>query len=61
MILFVYGRNQYLWPLLVVTNPGRDPDAIGITQMIGVESVTDRSAVMATAVMVLTHRSSWCC
>jgi sn-glycerol 3-phosphate transport system permease protein len=53
VILFVYGWNQYLWPLLVATNPGLDPVAIGITQMIGVESVTDWSAVMATAVMAL--------
>ncbi|MGH7154356.1 MAG: ABC transporter permease subunit, partial [Acetobacteraceae bacterium] len=51
VILFVYGWNQYLWPLLVATNPRLDPIAVGITQMIGVETETDWAAVMATAVM----------
>ncbi len=37
VILFVYGWNQYLWPLLVATNPRLDPIVIGIVQMIGVE------------------------
>ncbi len=49
VILFVYGWNQYLWPLLVATNPGLDTIVIGIVKMIGVETQTDWSAVMATA------------
>ncbi len=51
VILFVYGWNQYLWPLLVATNPRLDPIVIGIVQMIGVESTTDWAGVMATAVL----------
>jgi hypothetical protein len=53
VILFVYGWNQYLWPLLVATDPGLDMIVIGIVKMIGVETQTDWSAVMATAVLAL--------
>ena len=35
VILFVYGWNQYLWPLLVATNPRLDTIVIGIVKMIG--------------------------
>lgn len=53
VILFVYGWNQFLWPLLVATDPRLDTIVIGIARMIGVETQTDWSAVMATAVMAL--------
>ena len=53
VILFVYGWNQYLWPLLVATDPRLDTIVIGIVKMIGVETQTDWSAVMATAVLAL--------
>ena len=53
VILFVYGWNQYLWPLLVATDPGLDTIVIGIVKMIGVETQTDWAAVMATAVLAL--------
>jgi sn-glycerol 3-phosphate transport system permease protein len=53
VILFVYGWNQYLWPLLVATDPGLDTIVIGIVKMIGVETQTDWSAVMATGVLAL--------
>ena len=53
VILFVYGWNQYLWPLLVATDPGLDTIVIGIVKMIGVETQTEWSAVMATAVLAL--------
>ncbi len=53
VILFVYGWNQYLWPLLVATNPRLDTIVIGIVRMIGVESETDWAGVMATAVLAL--------
>ena len=38
VILFVYGWNQYLWPLLVATDPRLDTIVIGIVKMIGVET-----------------------
>jgi sn-glycerol 3-phosphate transport system permease protein len=53
VILFVYGWNQYLWPLLVATDPRLDTVVIGIVRMIGQDTATDWSAVMATAVLAL--------
>jgi sn-glycerol 3-phosphate transport system permease protein len=53
VILFVYGWNQYLWPLLVATNQGLDTIVIGIVKMIGQETQTDWPAVMATTVLAL--------
>ncbi len=53
VILFVYGWNQYLWPLLVATDPGLDTIVIGIVKMIGAENQTEWNAVMATTVLAL--------
>ena len=53
VILFVYGWNQYLWPLLVATDPKLDTIVIGLVKLIGVENQTDWNAVMATAVLAL--------
>jgi sn-glycerol 3-phosphate transport system permease protein len=53
VILFVLGWNQYLWPLLVATDRGLDTIVIGIVKMIGQETQTDWSAVMATTVLAL--------
>jgi sn-glycerol 3-phosphate transport system permease protein len=53
VILFVYGWNQFLWSLVVATDPRLDTIVIGIVRMIGVETQTDWSAVMATAVLAL--------
>jgi sn-glycerol 3-phosphate transport system permease protein len=53
VILFVYGWNQYLWPLLVATNPRLDTIVIGIVKMVAVETETDWSAVMAMAMLAL--------
>lgn len=53
VILFVYGWNQYLWPLVVATSPGLDTIVIGIVKMIGIDTSTDWNLVMATAVLAL--------
>ena len=53
VILFVYGWNQYLWPLLVATDPKLDTIVIGIVKMIGSETQTEWNRVMATAVLAL--------
>jgi len=53
VILFVYGWNQYLWPLLVATDQGLDTIVIGIVKMIGQDTETDWAAVMATTVLSL--------
>jgi sn-glycerol 3-phosphate transport system permease protein len=53
VILFVYGWNQYLWPLLVATDPRLDTIVLGIVKMIGVDTATEWNKVMATAVLAL--------
>ena len=53
VILFVYGWNQYLWPLLVATDPSLDTVVIGIVKMIGSEAAVEWQKVMATAVLAL--------
>jgi sn-glycerol 3-phosphate transport system permease protein len=53
VILLVYGWNQYLWPLLVATDPKLDTIVIGIVKMIGSETQTEWNRVMATAVMAM--------
>ena len=53
VILFVFGWNQYLWPLLVATDPRLDTIVIGIVKMIGVEAQVEWNRVMATAVLAL--------
>jgi sn-glycerol 3-phosphate transport system permease protein len=54
VILFIYGWNQYLWPLLITTSGSMDTIVIGITKMIGTgDAQTDWNLIMATAVMAL--------
>lgn len=53
VILFVYGWNQYLWPLLVTTSSDVETVVVGIVKMIGSEANTDWNIVMATTVLAL--------
>jgi sn-glycerol 3-phosphate transport system permease protein len=54
VILFIYGWNQYLWPLLVTNTPRMTTIVIGIRQMIGNgDAQTAWPLVMATAVLAL--------
>jgi len=54
VILFIYGWNQYLWPLLVTNSPSMTTIVIGIRQMIGNgDAQTEWHHVMATAVLAL--------
>jgi len=54
VILFIFGWNQYLWPLLITTSRGMDTIVIGITKMIGSgEAQTDWNLIMATAVLAM--------
>jgi sn-glycerol 3-phosphate transport system permease protein len=34
VILFIYGWNQYLWPLLITTDPSMNTIVMGIKQML---------------------------
>jgi sn-glycerol 3-phosphate transport system permease protein len=53
VIMFIYGWNQYLWPLLVSTEESYYPIVIGIKQMISAESQVEWPLVMATAMLAL--------
>jgi sn-glycerol 3-phosphate transport system permease protein len=53
VILFVYGWNQYLWPLLVATGEEVETIVIGMVKMIGSEANTDWNQVMAACVLAL--------
>ncbi|HXQ68067.1 MAG TPA: sn-glycerol-3-phosphate ABC transporter permease UgpE [Alphaproteobacteria bacterium] len=54
VILFIYGWNQYLWPLLVTTDPAYSTIVIGIQRMVTVADATPQwHLVMATAVLAL--------
>ena len=54
VILFIFGWNQYLWPLLVTTDESMYTTVIGIKRMIaGGEAATEWNLVMATAILAL--------
>jgi len=54
VIQFIYGWNQYLWPLLVTTSEDMYPVVIGIKRMIsGGDSEMQWNVVMATAVLAM--------
>jgi sn-glycerol 3-phosphate transport system permease protein len=53
VILFVYGWNQYLWPLLVATGEEVETLVIGMVKMIGSEANTEWNQVMAACVLAL--------
>ena len=54
VILFIYGWNQYLWPLLITTHEEMYTAVIGIKRMVGGgEQSTDWNLVMATAMLAM--------
>jgi sn-glycerol 3-phosphate transport system permease protein len=54
VILFIFGWNQYLWPLLVTNTPSMTTIVIGIRQMIGNgDTQTEWQIVMATALLAI--------
>src|SRR5574337_1067532 len=54
VIQFIYGWNQYLWPLLVATGEDMYPVVIGIKRMIsGGDAQTEWNMVMATAMLAM--------
>jgi sn-glycerol 3-phosphate transport system permease protein len=54
VILFIYGWNQYLWPLLITTNRSMETVVIGIVKMIGTsDAQTDWNLIMATAILAM--------
>lgn len=53
VIQFIYGWNQYLWPLLVTTEETMYPVVMGIKRLVGGESYTEWNVVMATALLAM--------
>ena len=54
VIQFIYGWNQYLWPLLATTSEDMYPVVIGIKRMIaGGDATTEWHLIMATAMLAL--------
>ena len=54
VILFIYGWNQYLWPLLVVSDRSLETVVVGLTRMIGTgDAQNEWNVIMATAVLAL--------
>ncbi|CAO3412962.1 sn-glycerol-3-phosphate ABC transporter permease UgpE [Azospirillum doebereinerae] len=54
VILFIYGWNQYLWPLLITNSADMETIVIGITKMIGTgEAANDWNLIMATTVLAM--------
>lgn len=55
VIQFIYGWNQYLWPLLMTTSEDMYPVVVGIKSMVsgGGEAAVDWNIVMATAILAM--------
>jgi len=54
VIQFIYGWNQYLWPLLATTSEDMYPVVIGIKRMIaGGDGQNEWNIVMATALLAM--------
>ena len=54
VIQFIYGWNQYLWPLLVTTEENMYPVVLGIKQMVAAgDAQTPWNIAMATAVLAM--------
>ncbi|MFW5734100.1 MAG: sn-glycerol-3-phosphate ABC transporter permease UgpE [Oceanidesulfovibrio sp.] len=54
VILFIYGWNQYLWPLIVTTDQDMYTVVMGIQRMVtATDWVPDWNLIMATAILAL--------
>jgi sn-glycerol 3-phosphate transport system permease protein len=53
VIQFIYGWNQYLWPLLVTTDEKIYPIVMGIKRLIFGEVYIEWNVVMATAILAM--------
>ena len=54
VIQFIYGWNQYLWPLLITSEESMYTTVIGIKRMmVGGDAATEWQLVMATAILAM--------
>jgi len=54
VILFIYGWNQYLWPLLITTDQNMLTIVIGINRMLAVgDDQAEWHIIMATTMLAM--------
>jgi sn-glycerol 3-phosphate transport system permease protein len=54
VILFIYGWNQYLWPLLITTRSDMETITIGIRKIVAThDALTEWQIAMATAMLAM--------
>ena len=54
VITFIYGWNQYLWPMLITTDIEHQTIVMGIKQMLGVEDgLIEWNRIMATTIIAM--------
>ena len=54
VILFIYGWNQYLWPLLITTDPEMNTIVMGLKQMFpSGDDLADWPVIMATSILAM--------
>jgi len=54
VILFIYGWNQYLWPVLITTRDDMQTVVVGIKKMIATaDAITEWQIVMATTMLAM--------
>jgi len=53
VIQFIYGWNQYLWPLIATTSEDMYPIVLGIKRAIFGEIYVEWNVVMATAILAM--------
>ncbi|WP_050932079.1 sn-glycerol-3-phosphate ABC transporter permease UgpE [Aestuariivita boseongensis] len=55
VILFIYGWNQYLWPLLITTDPELNTIVMGLKQMLpsGGDDLVEWPVIMATSILAM--------
>ena len=54
VIQFIYGWNQYLWPLLMTTDESMYPVVMGIKRMLsGGDAANEWNVTMATAILAV--------
>ncbi|MEM7214904.1 MAG: sn-glycerol-3-phosphate ABC transporter permease UgpE [Pseudomonadota bacterium] len=54
VILFIFGWNQYLWPLLITTDPEMNTIVMGIKQMFpSGDDTADWPVIMATSILAM--------
>lgn len=54
VITFIYGWNQYLWPILITTDIEHQTIVMGIKQMLGVEDgLIEWNRIMATTIIAM--------